>query len=468
MAMGSGPARSATKALVVVASLALLSGCGQSPQAAHLGSRTKAPATRSTTKQPLATARVGDPAWTTYDGSASRWGSFPEHEVTGLRPAWTTPALDGAVYAQPLWRGGTAYVATENDTVYALSLATGRTIWRRHLGTPVPLRDLPCGDIDPLGITGTPVIAGGRLYVAAEVQPAQQRLYALDLRTGAVVGSYGLDLPGTHAYAQQQRGALTYLDGTVYVPLGGLYGDCGPYVGQVVAVRPGKGATTYRVPTARGGAIWATAGLSVGSDGNLYAATGNSASDGSWDGGDSILRLSPSLKLLGYFAPRDFARLNLLDLDLGSTAPLPLPGGLLFQIGKEGVGYLLKADDLGGVGHAVASGGVCSGAYGGDAYNGRLVYVPCTDGLVALRVGTRSFSVAFRAGGFDAGPPVVGGGAVFTVDEGSGRLDVLSAATGHLLAQVALGVVPHFDSPALAPGLVLVASGHEVHAFSLE
>ncbi len=467
MAVGNGAPGAAAKAIVVLASLLLLRGCADGPRAAHPGPRTSAVGARSLATRPRTTARAEDPAWTTYQGSQSRWGSFPEPEVTGLRPAWTTPALDGAVYAQPIWQSGRAYIATENDTVYAISLATGRIIWRRHLGTPVPLRQLPCGDIDPLGITGTPVIAGGRLYVAAEVQPAEQRLFALDLLTGAVVWSSGLDLPGTHAYAQQQRGALTYLGGTVYVPLGGLYGDCGPYVGQVVAVRPGQGVFAYRVPTAREGAIWATAGMSVGPGGDLYAATGNSASDGPWDGGDSVLRLSPSLKLQGYFAPRDFARLNLQDLDLGSTAPLPLPGGLLFQIGKEGVGYLLRARDLGGVGHAVASGAVCAGAYGGDAYQGGLVYVPCTDGLAALRLGPQSFSVAFRAGGFDAGPPVVGGGAVFTVDEGRGRLDVLSASSGHLLAEAPLGDVPHFDSPALAPGLVLVPAGHAVKAFSL-
>ncbi len=449
---------------ILAASLGLiLAGCGQAMASSH-----EAP--RAAAARPKATRQVAAKApvpWATYGGGPRRWGSYPEARVRGLRPAWTTPPLDGALYAQPLWQGGLAYIATENDTVYAVSLRTGRTVWRRHLGTPVPLKDLPCGDIGPLGITGTPVLAGGRIYVAAELEPIQQRLFALNAKTGEVLGSWSLDLPGTIAYAQQQRGALTYLDGTVYVPLGGLYGDCGPYVGQVVAVHPGRATIAYRVPTAREGAIWAPAGISLAANGDLYAATGNSASTAAWDGGDSVLRLSPALKLLGYFTPRAFPYLNQSDLDLGSTAPLPLPGGFIFQVGKEGVGYLLRAGSLGGIGHPVASGAVCSGAYGADAYGGHLIFVPCTNGLVALRPGSRGFSQAWSRDGWDAGPPAVGGGAVLSVDESGARLDVFSAATGQPLASAPLGAVPHFDAPALAPGLVLVDAGNRVKAFSL-
>ena len=461
--MKSGHSPRRRLAILAAGLTLLLSGCGQAMASPHATPR--APAARPKAARQV-TARAPVP-WATYGGDPRRWASYPEPQVKGLRLTWSTPALDGAVYAQPLWQGDLAYIATENDTVYAVSLKTGRTVWRRHLGTPVPLRDLPCGDIGPLGITGTPVLAGGRIYVAVELEPIQQRLFALSAKTGQVLGSWTLDLPGTHAYAQQQRGALSYLDGTVYAPLGGLYGDCGPYVGQVVAVHPGRATVAYRVPTAREGAIWAPAGLSLAANGDLYAATGNSASNSAWDGGDSVLRLSPALKLLGYFTPRTFAHLNQADLDLGSTAPLPLPGGFVFQIGKEGVGYLLRAASLGGIGHPVASGSVCSGAYGADAYGGGLVFVPCTNGLVALRPGSHGFSRVWSRDGWDAGPPAVGGGAVLSVDESGARLDVFSAATGRRLASVPLGAVPHFDAPALAPGLVLVDAGNRVKAFAL-
>ncbi len=85
--------------------------------------------------------------------------------------AWTSPALDGQLYGEPLVVGGRVYVATENDTVYALSAITGAVVWSTHLGAPVPASSLPCGDIEPtVGITGTPVIdpSRGELFVVAD------------------------------------------------------------------------------------------------------------------------------------------------------------------------------------------------------------------------------------------------------------------------------------------------------------
>jgi len=76
----------------------------------------------------------------------------------------------GNVYAQPLYiddgPGGrpTIIAATESNNVYALDAVDGSIIWQQNVGTPVPLSNLPCGNINPLGITGTPIIdLGSRL-----------------------------------------------------------------------------------------------------------------------------------------------------------------------------------------------------------------------------------------------------------------------------------------------------------------
>ncbi len=52
--------------------------------------------------------------------------------------AWTSPVLDGQVYGEPLEATGRVYVATENDTIYALAANTGAVLWSSHVGTPVP------------------------------------------------------------------------------------------------------------------------------------------------------------------------------------------------------------------------------------------------------------------------------------------------------------------------------------------
>jgi hypothetical protein len=71
--------------------------------------------------------------------------------------------ISGNVYAQSLYvEGGPGnqakvIVVTESNNVYALDAITGTVIWQRNVGAPV-ISGLPCGNISPLGITGTPVV----------------------------------------------------------------------------------------------------------------------------------------------------------------------------------------------------------------------------------------------------------------------------------------------------------------------
>ncbi len=67
---------------------------------------------------------------------------------------------------------------------------SGNQLWTRSLGRPVALSTQPCGNIDPLGITGTPVIdeATQAVYLAAMVgdaSGAHHRVFALSLKDGA-------------------------------------------------------------------------------------------------------------------------------------------------------------------------------------------------------------------------------------------------------------------------------------------
>ena len=125
--------------------------------------------------------------------------------------AWGPARVDGDVYAQPLVFGSRVYVATENDTVYALDAATGAVVWQRSLGTAVPSGDLPCGDISPtVGITSTPAIdpASGRIYAVADVLSGgavNHELFALDAATGAPVA--GFPVRGRPARVRPHGGA---------------------------------------------------------------------------------------------------------------------------------------------------------------------------------------------------------------------------------------------------------------------
>ncbi len=98
--------------------------------------------------------------WPVYHHDGLGGGTDPAGtDLSPASAAWTSPPLDGQIFGEPLVEAGRVVVATENDTVYALSPDSGAVIWSTHVGTAVPSGDLPCTDISPsVGITGTPVI----------------------------------------------------------------------------------------------------------------------------------------------------------------------------------------------------------------------------------------------------------------------------------------------------------------------
>jgi len=410
-------------------------------------------------------------AWPTYQGDPARSGVAAGPALDDVRHAWTSPSLDGDVYAEPLVVGARVFTGTENDTLYALNASTGAIVWKTHLGTPVQSSTLPCGNIDPVsGITATPVVdpAAGLVYAAAFLSPARHELFAVRIEDGAVAWHRPIDPPGMDPRTQQLRSALALANGRVYVAYGGLFGDCGQYHGWVATVAAdGSGPLLdYRAPTVNAGGIWAPSGPAVDAHGDVYVTTGNSFSGGAFDHGDSVIRLSPGLEELGFFAPSDWPDLNAGDVDLGSVGPAILPGGRVFQIGKGGVGYLLNAAHLGGIGGQLASADVCAGpSFGGTAHTDDAVFVPCGDGVVALRFAGDQLSVAWRSGRFDAGPPIVAGRLVWTVDLGAPALVGLDPRDGSQAVRIALDDASHFASPSSAPGCVFVPTRTSITAF---
>jgi outer membrane protein assembly factor BamB len=381
--------------------------------------------------------------------------------------AWTT-GLDGDVYASPLIVSGHVIVATENNTVYSLDLFTGAAIWKIHLGQPVDASTLPCGDIGPVsGITGTPAAdpASGLLYVVAFLGAGHHMLFGLRLVDGTVASQQDIDPPGSTPAVQQQRGALAVGSGYVYVPLGGLYGDCGPYHGYVVAVpRAGGAALTYRVPSARGAGIWSAAGVTLDASGNVYAVTGNGASRSTFDFSNAVVELSADLqKVESYFAPANWIALNDSDTDLGALGVTLLPGAAVV-VGKDGVAYLLRADQLGGVGGETARRQLCGGAFGGTATNRSVIFVPCTDGLYAMSVGPNGMNVVWHATSPAMGSPIVAGGAVWAIDPSSATLYALDQSTGAVLYSTGLPAARHFNTPAATEGFVVAPAGRAVVA----
>jgi hypothetical protein len=286
-------------------------------------------------------------------------------------------AVDGAIYAQPLWvanvtLGGAqhnvVFVATEHDSLFAFDAdSTGCTqLWMVSLidsahgasagETPLPsitgdaLVGANFGDIQPeIGVTGTPVIdpATGILYVVSKsVGPPQtlfyQRLHAIDITTGnEETGSpinIAATVPGTgsggttvmfSAKQQNQRPGLALANGTVYIGWSS-HEDSSPWYGWVMAYQY-NGTTFTQIaafnttPNTLDGGVWmAGEAPAVDSSGNVYVSTGNGNFDANGvtppnnDYGDSLLQLTGSLAVNQFFTPSDEVTLYANDGDFGS------------------------------------------------------------------------------------------------------------------------------------------------------
>ncbi len=446
--------RTARLAAAVLAGsvLAAAAGCAGSSGGSSAGGETSTGSAPTTTTLTPGSGNHPSAAWPTYGRDFARTDVAAGVDTAGpLRVSWRAN-LDGAVYGQPLLVGTLVIAATENDSIYALDSSTGKVVWRTHVGTPVPLADLPCGDIDPLGITGTPVYdaGSGLVYAVAETTGYHHVLLGVSVANGAVRVERDIPTPDGQPRYDQQRPGLAIEDGRVYVAFGGLYGDCGPYRGSVVGVPLDDSGSllSYLVPTAREGAVWGTAGPVIGPDGTLYVSVGNgSVTSTSFDGSDSVTALSPTLHRTGIFAPSTWYTDSQHDLDLGSTQPALLASGMLLALGKSGTAYLVRAAHLGGVGGQLAQASVCP-AYGAAAVQGSTVYEPCEQGgMAAISTAGDKIRVLWRGPASAWGSPVVGGGAVWVTDWTAGTLYELDPATGATRYSLSLGTsLPHFAS----------------------
>jgi outer membrane protein assembly factor BamB len=422
-------------------------------------------------------------AWTVYHGDALGTGlSTVLKSVTTSRRAWTSPVLSGEIYGEPLVFSGDVFVATESDTVYALTATHGRVVWHRHVATAVPFTDLPCGNISPtVGITGTPVIDPSRdeiYFVADELIRGypEHFLVGLSTKSGAIELRVRVDPSGSVPAALLQRTGLNLVDGRVVFGMGGNYGDCATYRGRVVSVKEsGSRPAIFTVDNRAGdsqGAIWmGGAAPVVDAKGNVWVSVGNgsvyNASQG-YDDSDSVLELTSTGRLEQYFAPTSWPSDNANDLDM-STAPVVLSDGQVVLAGKSRIVYLLNGAHLGGIGSQEASlPAVCTNDIdGGAAVVGLTVYLPCLDGTVALRV-TKSpatLRVLWSASVDGSGPPIVAAGLVWTVGK-NGVLYGLDPATGTVRQQAQIGAVDNdFTTPSVGDGFMLVASSYRVIAF---
>jgi hypothetical protein len=312
-------------------------------------------------------------------------------------------AVDGDVYAQPLYVAGLAiaggthnvlFVATHNDSVYAFDAdsASCQVLWQvSFLGgvNNATVSQQTCGDTKAYGITPTPVIDMTTQTIYVLVATTEmiagnstfvQRLHAMSLSTGvdtmtAVMiqatasgntqSSQGSDT--FNAAFERPRPGMTLSNGGVYLGWGSFCDD-NPWNGWFMRYDAATLTQTVAFnasPNGFGAGIWMSGGApAVDSSGAIYLTTGNGTFDDTSstvppvapnnDLSMSVLKFDPtSLTVLDFFAPEQEAAWSENDWDVSSVGVTVLPDGtgpaghpqLLLSGDKEGHVYLIDRDN---------------------------------------------------------------------------------------------------------------------------
>jgi hypothetical protein len=325
--------------------------------------------------------------------------------------------LDGAVYTQPLWVAAlkingqphnVVFVGTAHDSLYAFDAdaAPCSQLWKVNLidtahgetGGEKPLAGnlVGRGDGDLLpevGITGTPVIdpASSVLYVVSKSMNYAgtrfyHRLHAIDLATGAEKAGSPITITATYPGSgdhgsevkfdprqEHQRAALALVNGVIYIAWGS-HEDRSPFYGWIMGYtyngsRFSQAYVLNTGPNTREAGVWMSgAAPSADANNDLYVVTGNGGFDAAKttppndDYGNSVLKLSSSLKVLQYFTPsaQEYNNATNNDFGAGGAAVLAdLPAGspithMVIAGGKDGNLFVVNRDSLGGFGDAKA------------------------------------------------------------------------------------------------------------------
>jgi outer membrane protein assembly factor BamB len=273
-----------------------------------------------------------------------------------------------------------AFVAGANNDLFAVDADLGKLLWEKHFEWHAEIPETEQASfLCPGGLTAWPVLqplpARGRgpggppppaARGAAPAPPAPQRggggpfairpiyvlsgdgdLHAVNINTGDDLMSPLKFLP-----PNGKPYSLAYVDNVIYTITGQ---GCGGNPNSVYSLDFNDPSHTVRYWRSGSGGLWGTAGPAIGSDGTIYAETG----DGQYDPAtnryaNSVVALTPKeLKLKDWYTPSNAEWLFKRDLDMNVTPVVfPYKGrDLIVGSGKEGRFFMLDSASLGGADH---------------------------------------------------------------------------------------------------------------------
>jgi outer membrane protein assembly factor BamB len=436
----------------------------------------------------MAAAAANAPAqnWTMFGGDLESSSANPQPtgitaaNVAGLKRRQI--GLDGLVDASAIYLHGATIHGSRHDAIFvttsygktlALDAANGEVLWQY---TPPAYQDL----------------AGTRQFTNSTpvADPDAHSIYAaspdgyierLAVSDGRLLWRTAItELP----LREKMDSPLKVFRGHVIAVTAGYIGDQPPYQGHVAILdaRSGKLLQVWNsLCSNRAGlmrplscaqaqsAIWGRAGAVIDpDDGRIFIATGNGDWNGHTDWGDAVVELdAAATRILGNYTPTNTGELNDDDLDLGSSSPVLLDGGLIAQGGKDGKIRLLSRTAIAGAtphqGHELQIFATPSGTdlFSQPAvwHNAGVTWMFAADngGTAAWRLMGGRLHEQWRNGTGGTSPFEAGG--LLFVYAPHGGLNVYAATSGKPIATLACGE-GHWSSPIVVDGRIILPEGN--------
>ena len=401
-------------------------------------------------------------------------------------------SLPGTIDSSPIYlggatvRGGThdvVFVTSSYGRTFAIDADSGKRLWTY---TPPGYS----GWVGSAQITNSsPLLDPSPQHRYVYAASPDGVVHKLVLASGKEVRSGHWPVTVTRDPTKEKMGSALNVDGPyVIATTSGYIGDAPVYQGHVVLIdrSTGKVATVFNslcakrrsiiVPSScpesdsailsRGGAVVELGGK------RLLVDTGN----GTWDGrryfGDSVLELTvPGLHLRQSYTPRNQARLNAQDLDLGSSAPALLGEDRVLVVGKDGVMRVLNLGRLDGSapgGKARLGGEVQTLETPGDTqlFTQPAVWHHGAETTVFVADFSATAAFALRSGRLHklwendtpGTSPILAGGLLYVYDPDAGGIEVYAPETGKEIAKLP-GAPGHWNSPIVVDGHVIEPEG---------
>lgn len=278
-----------------------------------------------------------------------KWKTTVENEEKSLA-ALTAPIVvtDVRVGEGRRARKDLVYIAGTGDVFYAIDALSGEIVWEKKFRTDV-VNKVPGMWLCPKGLNATPTVDRSKNTIYAI--STDGRLYALDLATGKEKYRAQQWVP---AFAKTW--SLNRIGDVLYTPISQNCGDTVSGVTSIDVSDPENFVIrVWRSTPEYGAGVWGRAGVAIGKDGGIYAGTGDAPyNPGLRIFGNTMFRLDPdTLKLVDYYTPTNWEYVWKRDFDITASAlVLDYKGRELVVIGgKEGVLYLMDAEDMGGLTH---------------------------------------------------------------------------------------------------------------------